>query len=203
MVDQIPLFPLSRGVFPDGMLSLQIFEPRYLDLMKRCQRDQQPFGVVGLRQGREVQTPGDVPEFHATGCLAHIRSFTQVQPALLHIICQGGLRFELLKASPGAYGVWQGEVRLVPADPEVPVPPLHQHLADRLGRAIAKAQQQGVQDRLPIFAPYALDQCGWLANRYAEALPVDAATLVQWLAEPDPLVRLEQVAQALKALEAE
>jgi hypothetical protein len=156
-----------------------------------------------LRQGREVQTPGDAPEFYATGCLAHIRTCTSVQPALLHVICQGGLRFELLRSHPGAYGVWQGDVRYVPADPEVPVPPQHQALADRLGRAIAKAQQQGVQDRLPIWAPYALDQCGWLANRYAEALPVAAETQVKWLTEPNPLARLDQVAQALKALEAE
>jgi Lon protease-like protein len=203
MVDQIALFPLSQGVFPDGMLSLQIFEPRYLDLIKRCQRDQQPFGVVWLRQGREVQTPGDAPEFYATGCLAHIRTCTSVQPALLHIVCQGGLRFELLKSSAGAYGVWQGQVRYLPADPEVGVPTQHQAQADRLGRTIAQAQQQGVQDRLPIFAPYALDQCGWLANRYAEALPVAADVKVQWLAEPDPLVRLDQVVQALKDLEAE
>jgi Lon protease-like protein len=46
MIDTIPLFPLSHGVFPDGMLPLQIFEPRYLDLIKRCQREQMPFGVV-------------------------------------------------------------------------------------------------------------------------------------------------------------
>jgi Lon protease-like protein len=113
------------------------------------------------------------------------------------------LRFELLNTHVGAYGVWQGEVRYLPADPEVDVPPRHQAHADRLGRAIAKAQQQGVQDRLPIFAPYALDQCGWLANRYAEALPVGAQTQVQWLAEHDPVARLDQVVQALKELEAE
>jgi len=39
-LDTIPLFPLSHGVFPDGMLQLQIFEVRYLDLIKRCHREQ-------------------------------------------------------------------------------------------------------------------------------------------------------------------
>jgi len=38
-LDTIPLFPLSHGVFPDGMLQLQIFEVRYLDLIKRCHRE--------------------------------------------------------------------------------------------------------------------------------------------------------------------
>ena len=39
MTDTIPLFPLSHGIFPDGMLQLQIFEVRYLDLMNRCQEE--------------------------------------------------------------------------------------------------------------------------------------------------------------------
>lgn len=192
--DTLPLFPLSRGVFPDGMLQLQIFEPRYLDLIKRCWREQKPFGVVWLSQGREVQTPGDELRFFPVGCVAHIRQFNEVQPALLSIVCQGGLRFELIDAQPGPYGVWQGQVRYWPADPEIAVPPELQHLADRLGRVIAQAQQQGVIDRLPIFAPYALDQCAWLANRYAEAMPISSAEQIELLGEPDPLKRLQRVA---------
>lgn len=59
MTDTLSLFPLSHGVFPDGMLQLQIFEVRYLDLMKRAHQNQTPFGVAWLRSGREVQEPGD------------------------------------------------------------------------------------------------------------------------------------------------
>jgi Lon protease-like protein len=50
-----------------------------------------------------------------------------------------------------------------------------------------------VIDKLPIFPPYQLDDCGWLANRYAEALPVSAEVKLQLLSESDPLKRLEQV----------
>ena len=197
MIDTIPLFPLSHGVYPDGMLSLQIFEPRYLDLIKRCHRDQKPFGVVWLLRGREVQTPGDEPEFGKVGCLVHIRTCTEVQPALLKIVCQGGLRFELLKSNSGPYGVWQGEVKYLPADPEVALPTEFQPHADRLGQAIAQAQQQGMGDRLPWFAPYRLDDCGWLANRYAEALPLAPALKMELLAECDPLVRMRKVVEAM------
>jgi uncharacterized protein len=193
--DTLPLFPLSHGVFPDGMLRLQIFEPRYLDLIKRCWREQTPFGVIWLSQGREVQTPGEQPQFFSVGCLAHIRTYTEVQPALLSIVCQGGLRFVLSKAEPGPYGVWQGQVQYLPADPEVDVPPDLQALADRIGRVIAQAQQQHVMDRLPIFAPYALDQCGWVANRYAEAMPIESAEQIELLGELDPLRRLQRVAE--------
>jgi len=189
----IPLFPLSQGIFPDGMLSLQIFEVRYLDLIKRCHQQQLPFGIAWIQQGSEVQVPGEVPALHSLGCLAHIREMEQVQPNFFRIVCQGGLRFQLHDVQPGPFGVWQGSVSYLPQDEEVEVPASMQNLADRIGKVIAQAQQQGVIDRLPIFPPYQLDQCGWLANRYAEAMPLSAEIRLQLLGELDPLKRLEAV----------
>ena len=197
MQHTIPLFPLSQGIFPDGMLSLQIFEVRYLDLIKRCQQQQLPFGVAWIKEGSEVQVPGQVPLLHSLGCMAHIREFEQVQPTLFRIVCQGGLRFQLHDVQPGPYGVWQGSVSYVAQDPEVDVPANLQTHADRLGKVIASAQQQGVIDKLPIFAPYHLDQCGWLANRYAEAIPASAEVKLKLLGELDPLQRLESVSQMM------
>ena len=180
------------------MLQLQIFEVRYLDLIKRCHQQQQPFGVAWIEQGSEVQLPGQVPSLHPMGCMAHIRSFEPVQPNLFRIVCQGGLRFQLHEVKAGPYGVLQGTVTYVAQDPEVEVPPALQAHADRLGKVIASAQRQGVIDKLPIWAPYHLDQCGWLANRYAEAMPLSASLKLQLLAELDPLERLATVARWLQ-----
>jgi hypothetical protein len=196
--DTIPLFPLSHGVFPDGMLQLQIFEVRYLDLIKRCHRDQTPFGVTWLKAGSEVQVPGEQPQMHSHGCLAHIREFEQVQPALLRIICQGGLRFQLHEVSPGPFGVWQGKVSYQAQDTPVDIPEQWQEHADRLGAWIATAQKKGLQDRLPLFAPYHLDECGWVANRFAEVLPAETEQKMEWLTQTDPLNRLVSVASFLE-----
>lgn len=179
------------------MLSLQIFEVRYLDLIKRCQQQQLPFGVAWIKEGSEVQVPGQVPLLHSLGCMAHIREFEQVQPTLFRIVCQGGLRFQLHDVQPGPYGVWQGSISYIAQDPEVDVPANLQNHADRLGKVIASAQQQGMIDKLPIFAPYQLDQCGWLANRYAEAIPASAEVKLNLLGELDPLQRLESVLQVM------
>ena len=193
MQHTVPLFPLSHGIFPDGMLSLQIFEVRYLDLIKRCQQQQIPFGIAWIKQGSEVQVPGEVPTLHSVGCMAHIREFEQVQANYFRVLCQGGLRFQLHDVQPGPYGVWQGSVSYLAQDPEVEVPPKLQAHADRLGKVIASAQRQGVIDQLPIFAPSQLDQCGWVANRYAEAIALSAELKLQLLSEIDPLQRLESV----------
>ena len=195
--DTIPLFPLSHGVFPDGMLQLQIFEVRYLDLIKRCRREQKPFGVAWLKKGSEVQVPDEQPLMHTHGCMAHIREFEQLQPALLRILCQGGLRFELHEVKPGPYGVWQGSVTYLPQDPPMELPPDWQLHADRLGKWIRTAQQQGLQDRLPLFAPYHLDECGWVANRWAELLPLPAIYKQALLQEGDPLTRLRAIDRSM------
>jgi len=189
----IPLFPLSHGLFPDGMLSLQIFEVRYLDLIKRCHQQQLPFGVVWLKKGSEVQVPGETPMLHAYGCHAHIREFEQVQPNLFRVICQGGLRFELNDTQHGPFGVWQGDISILAQDSEVEIPAYLEHHAGRLGKIIASAQKQGQLNRLPILQPYLLDQCGWVANRYAEALNISTELKVQLLSELDPLKRLQTI----------
>ena len=192
-MNQIPLFPLSHGLFPDGMLSLQIIEVRYLDLIKRCHQQQLPIGVVCLKKGSEVQVPGQTPILHAFGCCAHIRDFEQIQPNLFRVMCQGGLRFELNDTMPGPFGVLQGDITTLAQDPEVEIPPHLEHHAGRLGKIIANAQKQGQLHRLPILQPYLLDQCGWVANRYAEALGISSELKVQLLSELDPLKRLQVI----------
>lgn len=42
---RIPLFPLNTVLFPGGSLSLRIFEPRYLQMVADCLRNEQPFGI--------------------------------------------------------------------------------------------------------------------------------------------------------------
>ena len=48
---ELPLFPLSSVLFPGGPLHLRIFEPRYVDMVKRCMREGSCFGVVLLQGG--------------------------------------------------------------------------------------------------------------------------------------------------------
>jgi len=194
-MDFIPLFPLSRGIFPDGMLHLNIFEVRYLDMIRRCEKEGRPFGVVWLAKGSEVQVPGESPVLHGVGTLAHIRELTTLQPALLQVVCQGGERFTLESHEAGPFGVWYGKVTLLADDASVEIPAALQPMADLLGKWIAEAQKARSAAELPLFAPYRLDECGWVANRWAEMLPLSNEGKLQLLAERDPLARLKLAAQ--------
>lgn len=196
-METIPLFPLSHGLFPDGRLDLQIFEVRYLDLVRRCHREQTPFGIAWIEQGKEVTVPGQQPTLYACGTLAHIDSLETVQAALLRIRCHGGQRFALCHTRAGPLGVWQGEVEYLAPDAAVDIPPDLDYLAQRLGRGIAQAQEDGRLQELPLLAPYRLDECGWVANRWAELLPLPAAYKHALLLESDPLTRLRAIDRSM------
>lgn len=187
----IPLFPLRQGIFPEGLLALNIFEVRYLDLIKRCYRENTPFGVTWLAEGQEVQTPGQTPRLHPWGCMATVRRFEALQPALFQVDCQGGLRFRVGEVARGPLGVWVADVEYLDPDPAVPIPPALQYLADRLGALIAEHQSKG----LALYPPFRLDACGWVANRWAELLPFSTEDKLRLLAEMDPLQRLQLVSQ--------
>ncbi|HEY6353943.1 MAG TPA: LON peptidase substrate-binding domain-containing protein, partial [Burkholderiaceae bacterium] len=69
----LPLFPLQSVLFPGAQLTLRVFEARYLDLVSRCLREQQPFGAICLRQGSEVRGGSDdAVLLETTGVLARL-----------------------------------------------------------------------------------------------------------------------------------
>ena len=45
---ELPLFPLQTVLLPDGPLALRVFEARYLDMVARCLRGANRFGVSGV-----------------------------------------------------------------------------------------------------------------------------------------------------------
>lgn len=189
----IPLFPLSSPLFPDSRMPLRIFEVRYLHMIKQCQKDEAPFGVVALRTGGEVQKPGVDESTYSIGCLAHLTDVIEVQPGLLMIDTRGGQRFHIEANERGAYGLWHGRVSLLDEDMAVDIPPDLQPLADKLGALIADAQKQGLEMQLPLTRPYRLDECGWVANQWATLLNIDTMVKVDLLSEEDPLARLTKV----------
>ena len=75
-VRELPLFPLNAVLFPGGPLPLRIFEPRYLDMVSRCMREQTGFAVVLLGEGEEASA---VTSFAATGTEARIVDFDRLR----------------------------------------------------------------------------------------------------------------------------
>jgi uncharacterized protein len=193
----IPLFPLTQGLFPEGLLRLNIFEVRYLDLIRKCEAAKSPFGVVILQEGSEVQTAGQTPKFHTHGTLAHLQTVIRVQPNLFKVSCLGGARFALKDYELGTYGVWYANVTCLPEDKVQEMPQRLQSLADKLGGLIAAVIKEGKADQLPFTAPYKLDEAGWVSNRLAEVLPLAPVEKHELLMQEDPVDRLEMIAKKI------
>ena len=110
---EIPLFPLSAVLLPHGRMPLQIFERRYLDLVRDCMKAGSGFGVVWIRRGAEVAARGvaslDLGDY---GTYARIIDWDQLPNGLLGITIEGGERFELQDAATRADGLVLGDVSL-------------------------------------------------------------------------------------------
>ena len=202
---ELPLFPLGTLLYPQGCLPLQIFEVRYLDMIQRCYREQQAFGVVHLLRGHEVDRPG-APELPATeqfaqvGTAAQILELQRPQPGLLFIRTRGGRRFRIHHAEKRRYGLWVAQVEWLPEAPAVEVPDELQHLVESLRGVLAQ-----IRKRYPEAFPFQDDDpgwsdAGWVAHRWCEILP-ESNTVKQRLLETDsPLLRLELVGDLVDRL---
>jgi uncharacterized protein len=95
VAERIPLFPLSAVLFPGLFFPLHIFEQRYRDMIRDLLDRDEPreFGVVLIRQGREVGEDG-VKALHPTGCIADLRGIEPYPDGRSDIVTVGGRRFE-------------------------------------------------------------------------------------------------------------
>lgn len=181
--DDIPLFPLNAVLFPGGHLSLRIFEPRYLDLVRECSRSGSGFGVCLILAGSEAGEPATPA---AVGTLARIEDFYSLPDGLLGIRARGSRRFRAATTRVRDNGLVHGLVHWLPEEPEITIPPefgllvvILERLLEQVGGEHARADRQR------------FDDASWVSFRLAELLPVEAAERQRWLQLTDPLQRLD------------
>jgi Lon protease-like protein len=93
----LPLFPLHTVLCPGVALPLHVFEDRYREMIRRCLADRTPFGVVLIRNGREV---GEVTEpmelaLAMIGTEAEIREASRYSDGRFDLVAVGTRRFAL------------------------------------------------------------------------------------------------------------
>lgn len=201
-LQSLPLFPLGTVLCPGGVLALQVFEVRYLDMIPKCHRAGAPFGVVALSRGREVRV-ADAPEeqLEGVGTLARITRLEQPQAGLLMVACRGEQRFHIDRAERLAHGLWVADATLLPDDPAVAVPDDLRYTGQAL-RRVHEGQRARTPDApIPPEDEAAYADCAWVANRWCEMLPLPRETRQRLMMLDNPLVRLELVADALARMD--
>jgi Lon protease-like protein len=92
---KLPLFPLNLVLFPATPVRLHIFEERYRLMINQCIEQKQPFGVVALRQGSEVEGYGLPTEPYSIGCSAVITEVQRLYDGRMNIVARGFQRFRI------------------------------------------------------------------------------------------------------------
>ena len=184
----IPLFPLHTVLFPGGPLPLRIFETRYTDMVRRCMREQLPFGVLMIEEGEEA---GDVATTATVGCSARIADFYTLKDGLLGISCVGERKFRVERVWREADGLNMADVEWLPAETELPLPDEYSRLGETVRSALAELADhyQHVEKKF--------EDAAWVGSRLAELLPLELTDKQVLMEMSDPLVRLDALAGAI------
>src|SRR3569833_1046083 len=174
----IPLFPLNTVLFPGGILPLRIFEPRYMEMVSVCMKEQSGFGVCLILSGKEV---GEAATTYDVGTFVRIIDWDQRDDGMLGITVQGEQRFRVLSSHVRPSHLIMAEVELLDESTPAPVPPRH-------GRAV---QTSHYEDAV------------WVSGRLAELLPIGLPQKQYLLQLDDPIERLERLCDMWECMQGE
>jgi len=91
---EIPVFPLSNFIiFPKTTVPLNIFEPRYVDMINDSMKKDKLIGMIQPKASQEENF--SVPELHQVGCMGKIVTFKENENNMFLIELKGIIRFEI------------------------------------------------------------------------------------------------------------
>lgn len=189
----LPLFPLNVVVCPDGLMPLNIFEARYLDMVKRCLRDQSPFAIVALLP-QTGNNKGHQFPFEEVGTLVEIVDADVTTVGLMSIRCIGRHRIKVKSYTQQADGLLIGEVVDIANDAVLPVPEDLEMTSQSLKRLIESLPSLNISaDKIPVVKPYKFDDASWVSNRWVELMDLPLIQKQRLMQLDSPIVRLELI----------
>jgi len=188
----LPLFPLSTVLFPDGVLPLRIFEPRYLDMVKDCARNNGQFVICLIKHGREV---GQAATHFSVGTACQIVDWETLPEGLLGITAQGVHRVKINAIEVKTDQLLVGETEPLIEEQDEELPARFNEWAQLLKEIITKLGKPFDQH------PMQPNSAKWVGARLTELLPIDVDIKQRILEIDQPLVRLEHLRESLKDVE--
>ena len=92
----ISVFPLSNFIiFPKATVPLNIFEPRYIDMINDSMKAEKFIGMVQPKTIKNFDNT-KLPVLHKIGCLGKINSFKETDDGRYLIELKGLIRFEII-----------------------------------------------------------------------------------------------------------
>ena len=176
----LSLFPLSTVLFPRGKLPLRIFEPRYVDMVKKCMRMNRGFGILLIQRGAEVrkEVSDDPVRFAGLGTEAMIVDFDQIEGNLLGILVEGVRRFRLVRSWEEEDHLLVGDIDYIEEEPSSELAKEDHNLV----RILEELTKHPLVEKLNLNIDYS--NAVEVSYRLAELLPIDPV-IKQFLLELD------------------
>lgn len=179
---EIPLFPVRGVLFPGGVMSLKIFEQRYLDMAAACMKTDTPFGICLIANGKEI---GSAAVPHPIGTLAHISVGDMPQLGILMLTVRGGRRFRIITRRVLSDGLLRAEVELLDEQEGKKIPAGQQSLLPLLKKIAVDLGPEKFPE------PHAFNDAAWVGYRLTEIVPVQPLAKQKLLELDNPISRLE------------
>ena len=191
IIKRLPIFPLKTVLFPEGPLSLKIFEPRYLDMLTECEKNGSGFGVCLIRDGSET---GKAADIYLTGTLAQVTFWENRKDGLLGVSVKGERKFHILDKTVEKNELTVAEVRLVDLEPVQAVP--EQFLP--MVSVLEKIMQSLKHPYITLEKKY--NNACWVGSRLGELLPLSLEKKQQLLEMNEANARLAMLYEEMLSM---
>jgi len=190
-VESIPLFPLNSVLFPKGRISLQIFESRYVDMVRQCLKDNTGFGIVLIETGSEVAKARQKLDIHRTGTYCHVVDWNQLPNGLLGITAEGRCTFRVVETWREANNLCRAVVtRRYQDSVDVEALEVGEEFLEYVELLRGLARHPAIEElRLDV----SFENLREVAWRLSELLPIANREKQTLLELADPFARLQQI----------
>jgi Lon protease-like protein len=179
---EIPLFPLSAHLLPGGRISLRIFEPRYVRMIKEACKNDSSFGICMLNaKGNKDRNE----HIYSIGTFAKVIDFDTLDNGFLGVTVEGSKCFDIKSITTESDGLRLGECQWLDEwtvqSEEHSIAPIDEKLME-------------IFDKYPEFNtlyqnPKFSDPV-WVIYRWLELIPVDAEKKQHLMQQKDYLKAL-------------
>jgi uncharacterized protein len=192
----VTIFPLGTVLFPGGVLPLRIFEARYVDMVRQCMRNDEPFGVCRITEGNEVGKPA---EHEQIGCAARIVNFDKEPSGILNLRTIGEQRFKINSSHVNEQGLIIAAIDYLPIEDDAAIPLDMTRCTKTIEQVISELvdTEPDAMKRV-LEPPFLLTSASWVSHRLCEILPFGPSSKQLMLELNDPLQRLSIVNQVLQ-----
>ena len=193
MSECIDLLPLDVVLFPHGLVPLRIFEPRDLDTVSRCLKEESPFGIC-LRKKSKSKSLMD--RIHHVGTTCKVVDWGSLDNGLLGFLIQGKKRFVVCDVRLEENKLWAARVKMIEDAPgdSPDLPSEFQDMADLLKKMLDHLK--------PLYKgeKWLIDDSNWVFSQLAALLPLDSDKKQSLLETDDVLTRLHSLRDEIRKI---